>query len=116
MEQSTKTVLWVVGIVVGIIAIAAIASNNSNNSTNKTNNSTYSQPKTTTPKAVETPKEETKVTWHCVDATSYDKNAYNDNRCTSSAGETRYVSDSQAVALDPEYTPGQGGHPWYNAQ
>lgn len=36
----------------------------------------------------------TKIVWHCVDATSYNKNPYDDNKCTSSTGEVRYVSDS----------------------
>ncbi len=58
----------------------------------------------------------TKIVWHCVDATSYNKNPYDDNRCTSSTGETRYVSDSQSRALDPSYYPGQAGHPYYNSK
>lgn len=57
----------------------------------------------------------TKIIWHCVDATSYDKNPYNDNYCKSSTGEWRYVSDSQARGLDPTYTPGTAGHPYYNS-
>lgn len=56
----------------------------------------------------------TKVLWHCVDATSYDKNPYNDNKCTSSTGEVRYVPDSVALQLDPSYSPGKAGHPYYN--
>ena len=56
----------------------------------------------------------TKVLWHCVDATSYDKNPYNDNKCTSSTGEVRYVPDSTSRALDPSYTPGTKGNPYYN--
>lgn len=56
------------------------------------------------------------VTWKCSDATSYDGNAYNDNKCTSSAGETRYVSDSVAISLDPSYRPGKSGHPYYNSK
>ena len=58
----------------------------------------------------------TKILWHCVDATSYDKNPYNDNRCTSSTGEIRYVSDSESRRLDPSYIPGKSGHPWYNSK
>ena len=54
------------------------------------------------------------VTWKCVDATSYDGNAYNDNKCTSSKGEVRYVSDSQAIRLDPYYRPGKTGAYYYN--
>ncbi len=69
----------------------------------------------------EQPKDEviakgTKILWHCIDATSYDRNPYNDNECTSSTGEVRYVSDSQSVNLDPNYSPGKAGHPYYNNQ
>lgn len=58
----------------------------------------------------------TKVLWHCVDATSYDKNPYNDNKCTSSTGDVKYVSDSQARQLDPTYSPGKSGHWYYNSK
>ena len=58
----------------------------------------------------------TKIVWHCVDATSYNKNPYDDNKCTSSTGEIRYVSDSQSRALDPSYSPGQSGHYYYNSK
>jgi 3D domain protein len=57
-----------------------------------------------------------RVVWHCVDATSYNKNPYDDNRCTNSTGEVRYVSDSQSRILDPSYTPGKAGHYWYNSR
>ncbi len=56
----------------------------------------------------------TKVVWHCVDATSYDRNPNNDNFCTNSIGEQRYVADCEAVALDPDYHPSQRGAPRYN--
>ena len=56
----------------------------------------------------------TKIIWHCVDVTSYDQNAYNDNLCTSSTGEKRYVSDSQAEMLDPFYNSGKSGAWYYN--
>ena len=56
----------------------------------------------------------TKIMWHCVDTTSYDRNPYNDNKCTSSTGEVRYVSDSQSIALDPSYSPGKAGAYYYN--
>lgn len=58
----------------------------------------------------------TTILWHCVDATSYNKNPYDDNKCTSSTGEVQYVSDSQSRALDPSYSPGQAGHYWYNSK
>lgn len=54
------------------------------------------------------------VTWKCVDATSYDGNAYNDNKCTSSTGQVRYVADSEARKLDPSYRPGKSGAWYYN--
>ncbi len=57
-----------------------------------------------------------KNVWHCVDVTSYDKNSYNDNRCTSSTGEVRYVSDSQSIALDPTYSPSKAGAYYYNSK
>ncbi len=53
--------------------------------------------------------------WHCVDATSYNQNAYDDNKCTNGS-ETKYVSDSQAVSLDPNYSPGKAGAAYYNNQ
>lgn len=58
----------------------------------------------------------TRIVWHCVDATSYNKNPYDDNKCTSSTGEVRYVSDSQSRTLDPSYSPGQSGHYYYNSK
>ena len=58
----------------------------------------------------------TMVVWHCSDATSYDKNPYNDNYCVSSTGQAQYVSDSQAVGLDPTYSPGKSGHYYYNSK
>lgn len=58
----------------------------------------------------------TKIIWRCVDVTSYNKNPYDDNKCTSSTGEVRYVSDSQSLALDPSYSPGKSGHYYYNSK
>lgn len=57
----------------------------------------------------------TKIVWHCIDATSYNKNPYDDNKCTSSIGEVLYVPDSQSRALDPTYIPGTSGHRYYNS-
>ena len=56
----------------------------------------------------------TKIVWQCIDVTSYNQNAYDDNKCTSSTGEVRYTSDSQAIALDPSYRPGKAGAYYYN--
>lgn len=54
--------------------------------------------------------------WHCVDTTSYDRNPNNDNKCTSSKGEVRYVNDSTACSLDKSYRPGQAGAYRYNSE
>ena len=56
----------------------------------------------------------TKPAWHCHDTTSYDRNPYNDNYCEYSDGSGKYVPDSEARALDPDYTPGQAGAAYYN--
>lgn len=56
----------------------------------------------------------TKVVWSCRDVTSYDRNSNNDNLCTSSTDEQRYVGDCAAVALDPSYHPSQRGASYYN--
>ena len=56
----------------------------------------------------------TKIVWSCRDVTSYDRNSNNDNLCISSTGEQRYVGDCAAVALDPNYRPGQSGAYYYN--
>lgn len=56
----------------------------------------------------------TKPVWHCHDTTSYDRNPYNDNYCEYSDGTGKYVPDSEARRLDPEYTPGKSGAVYYN--
>ncbi len=72
------------------------------------NNSQFNKPTPT-----QKPKYST-VTWKCVDATSYDGIANNDNKCTSSTGQVKYVSDSEAKKLDPKYKPGKSGAWYYN--
>ena len=57
----------------------------------------------------------TKPAWHCHDTTSYDRNPYNDNYCEYSDGSGKYVPDSEARALDPDYTPGKAGAAYYNS-
>ena len=120
MEKNTKTGLIIAGVILGVCAIAGIASSSSKNTTSQTTTNNYYTPSTSASKSTATtPKVETKpqaITWQCVDATSYNKNPYDDNRCTSSTGEVRYVSDSQARSLDPSYTPGTSGHPYYNSK
>ena len=56
----------------------------------------------------------TKPGWRCWDTTSFDRNPYNDNYCEYSDGSGKYVPDSEARALDPSYTPGKSGAPYYN--
>lgn len=56
----------------------------------------------------------TKPAWHCYDTTSYDRNPYNDNYCEYSDGSGKYVPDSEARKLDPDYTPGKAGAAYYN--
>ena len=56
----------------------------------------------------------TKPVWHCHDTTSFDRNPYNDNYCEYSDGTGRYVPDSEARALDPDYVPGKAGAAYYN--
>lgn len=56
----------------------------------------------------------TKPVWRCHDTTSYDRNPYNDNYCEYSDGTGKYVSDSEARALDPDYVPGKAGAAYYN--
>lgn len=56
----------------------------------------------------------TKPVWRCHDTTSYDRNPYNDNYCEYSDGTGKYVPDSEARRLDPDYTPGKFGAPYYN--
>ena len=121
MDDNTKTVLWIISIIVSLIFIGSIASNNSDK-TKASYNDSYSTPtyttttKTTTASKVEAKTEPEPITWYCIDATSYNKNPYDDNMCTSSTGEVRYVSDSQARVLDPDYVPGAYGHPYYNSK
>ena len=115
---------WIVATIIIIILAAVIINSNNKKPQSTTTYQTveikpattnYTMPKYTTTTTAPEAKTET-VTWHCVDATSYNKNAYDDNKCTSSTGEVRYVSDSQSRALDPSYTPGTSGHPYYNSK
>ena len=57
----------------------------------------------------------TKPACHCYDTTSYDRNPYNDNYCEYSYGSGKYVPDSDARTLDPDYTPGKAGAAYYNS-
>jgi len=97
-------VIVVVAIIIGFIVFASI-SNSSKPSSSTSDTTTTSTPKTTKSTADES--------WHCIDVTSYDRNAYNDNKCTKGS-EVRYVSDSQAESLDPSYSSGKSGAYYYN--
>lgn len=102
-------VSWAVVAIIGLIFVTSlIISNNQKNDIPKTTNTlpgmtTQSAPGPAQPGG----------SWHCVDATSYNQNAYDDNRCTNGS-ETRLVSDSQARSLDPDYSPGKAGASYYN--
>ena len=124
-KSNSSATGWVIAGIIGLILLISLASSNENNnkdiSNTKTATSTYSTPiykntyNTDTPKKTTPSTSTAPDTWHCVDATSYNKNAYDDNKCTKGS-EVRYVSDSQAVALDPSYTPGRSGHSYYNSR
>ncbi len=123
MNKSNSFIGWTLAIIAFIILIIGISFNSAPRTDSKKTQPAYTTTKatttTTTTKAAKTEptkQEPQPISWHCVDATSYNKNPYDDNRCTSSAGEVKYVSDSQARALDPSYTPGTSGHPYYNSK
>ncbi len=122
MFSSDTKLGWSVAIIIVLIFVSIVTGNGNKTKTPSTTYKPYKpvEIKTdyTLPKYITTQvvKAEDIVTWHCVDATSYNKNAYDDNKCTSSNGVVRYVSDSQARALDPSYVPGTAGHPYYNSK
>jgi hypothetical protein len=119
MEKSSNTPLIIFVIAIIIMAIYFAAGGTSNKTTKEstvktTTPSSITTKKTTTTTTTSTPKQ-VKITWKCVDATSYNKNPYDDNKCISSDGQVRYVSDSESRKLDPSYTPGTKGHSYYNS-
>lgn len=105
---------WVVAIATGIIFFIYLSvSNNNDNSSNPVSaDAKVQSSKSTTSQTVSS---ESNSSWKCVDATSYNRNAFDDNKCTN-GNETRYVSDSQAKSLDPNYLPGKAGATYYNNQ
>ena len=119
MSSDAKIGIIIAGIIVGFAALCGVISN-TNRETKSTTNAKYTAPTTVKTTAKTKTKTETQkstaVTWRCIDVTSYNKNPYDDNKCTSSTGEVRYVSDSQARALDPSYIPGTSGHWYYNSK
>ena len=102
--------------IVSFISIIGFASVNSNSNANSSKTTSSNNPSVVTP----TPKTQPKIavpepeTWTCEDATSYDRNPNNDNLCISNKGKRRYVSDCEAVGLDPNYHPSQRGASYYN--
>jgi len=108
---------WVVAAAIAAIFIFYLV--NSNKDTNSSGSSRESSSTLADPSTEETTNEADTVKsasdWQCYDATSYNQNAYDDNRCTNGS-ETRYVSDSQAIELDPNYSPGKSGASYYNNQ
>jgi hypothetical protein len=107
---------WAVAIVIGFIFILTVINSNSNKgevtSTPNTTGTSTKQPTIQNPPIVTSSQGSS---WHCVDATSYNHNAYDDNKCTNGS-VTSYVSDSQAVSLDPSYSPGKSGASYYNSR
>jgi len=119
--NGNKDYSWVPGVVVviaiitGFIVFSSVNQSSNTSKTNYTDNvktptvdnsyKGYTSPANTTTT--------TEEKWHCVDVTSYNQNAYDDNKCTKGS-EVRYVSDSQAVSLDPSYSPGKAGASYYN--
>jgi hypothetical protein len=110
---------WTVAAIISIFFVFFVStSNNDTVSESYTDepskdSASVSMPTTNTAPVVEPIQEA--ATWQCVDATSYNQNAYDDNKCAK-GDEIRYVSDSQAIELDPSYTPGKRGHYYYNSQ
>lgn len=111
---------WCFAIVIGIALIVTLSNDKSNEvDTNavtpvSSTSSTQYEDDPTQP-AEQAQQAQAVGDWRCVDATSYNQNAYDDNKCTD-GNETRYVSDSQAESLDPSYLPGKAGAAYYNSQ
>jgi hypothetical protein len=107
---------WAVAAIIGAIFIfSTINTDNQINTTTSPTETTspISEPPPVTAEESKPAQEDN--TWHCIDATSYNQNAYDDNKCTK-GNETKYVSDSQAVKLDSNYSPGKAGAAYYNNQ
>ena len=112
-SESYEWVGWVIAAIVGIVFVLYIFNSNADKSDSTQNNVNSSE--TATEPATLSEPSQTESSWSCVDATSYNQNAYDDNRCTD-GNETRYVSDSQAEELDPDYSPGKAGASYYNSR
>lgn len=108
----------IMGVIFGGIAMATNSSSSRSTSTTGSSSSTTYNP---TPKFYQDDEDEEEekedvVTWKCYDDTTFNKDPYDDNVCISSDGQYWRVPDSKARELDPSYTPGQSGHPWYNSK
>jgi hypothetical protein len=104
---------WIVAAIIGVLFVF-FAINSGNDTPSQTDTSTTTSESKVEPMAESEPVQNENA-WHCVDATSYNQNAYDDNKC-SNDNETRYVSDSQAIELDPSYRPGKAGGSYYNSR
>lgn len=119
VENDYGWLAWAVAAVIGVFFLFFMFTSNEDNTTESytdvpsEESASLSVPTTNESPAAETVQEA--VTWQCVDATSYNQNAYDDNKCVK-GDEIQYVSDSQATELDPSYTPGKRGHYYYNSQ
>ena len=102
---------WAVAVIIGLIWLWPILTGNNEKSTN-TVTPTVNQSSSSRTSELE---EVSETGWQCVDATSYNRNAYDDNKCTN-GDDVRYVSDSQAEELDPDYSSGKSGASYYNSR
>ena len=112
-SETPRSKIVFITILILIILIGYLNNNNKSTTSKPTRVISNTVRPTTVPRTpTSTPKNNvrgTTVTWHCVDVTSFDGNYHNDNKCTSSTGEVRYLNDRNAVALDPSYKPSKRG-------
>ena len=118
-EISGGTVFVLVVIMGVIFGGIAMATNSSSSRSTSTTGSSSSTTYNSTPKFYQDDEDEEEekedvVTWKCYDATSYNRNANDDNRCVSSKGDVRYVGDCEAKQLDPDYEDSNRGAYYYN--
>ena len=104
---------WLTAIVLGLALMVFLYNPNSDSNVIDPVDSTPTSAEGTPAPVSSSNEEENANAWHCIDATSYNQNAYDDNKCTKGS-DTRYVSDSQAEGLDPNYKPGKAGASYYN--
>lgn len=120
MSKQSDDYSWLGWIAAAVIAVTFVIYVISSGDSSDNSVDTTSESSTSIEPSIETMSDaantvEPSSGWKCYDATSYNQNAFDDNRCTNGT-ETRYVSDSQAIELDPGYSPGKSGASYYNAQ